>query len=112
MVSIAECIRDLREFKGSLFENQLSKGPVPPSGPSLCHNKLNPNRDSKEVDEESFDVLVVGFDGPLKFTGVVTTEEVDGGYESVIKEVVFLNLGVVEKDREQRCIQKSNDSRV
>ncbi|KAK7273811.1 hypothetical protein RIF29_14874 [Crotalaria pallida] len=46
MVSTTEGIRDLKDFK-SLFGSQLPKGPVPPSGPSLCHNKLSPYRDSK-----------------------------------------------------------------
>jgi hypothetical protein len=43
IVSRVECIRDFK----SLFENQLPKGPVPPSAPSECHNKLNPFRDNK-----------------------------------------------------------------
>ncbi|KAK7308728.1 hypothetical protein VNO77_42354 [Canavalia gladiata] len=46
MVSTGECIRDLRDFK-SLFESQLPKGAVPPSGPSQCHNKLSPYKHNK-----------------------------------------------------------------
>lgn len=45
VVSRVECIR-VRDFK-SLFENQLPKGPVPPSAPSQCHNKLSPFKDNK-----------------------------------------------------------------
>ncbi|XLU76383.1 hypothetical protein S245_035436 [Arachis hypogaea] len=41
MISRGESIRDLRNFKYT-FESQLPKGPVPPSGPSACHNKLGP----------------------------------------------------------------------
>lgn len=44
--SRSECMRDLRDFK-SLFESQLPKGPVPPSGPSQCHNKLSPYKYNK-----------------------------------------------------------------
>lgn len=43
IVSRVECVRDFK----SLFESQLPKGPVPPSGPSLCHNKLGPFKDNK-----------------------------------------------------------------
>lgn len=32
-----------KELK-SLFETKLTRGAVPPSGPSLCHNKLTPDR--------------------------------------------------------------------
>lgn len=31
----------------ALLENQLPRGPVPPSGPSPCHNKLDPFKESK-----------------------------------------------------------------
>ncbi|KAK7407652.1 hypothetical protein VNO78_09633 [Psophocarpus tetragonolobus] len=44
--SSGECLRDLRDFK-SLFESQLPKGPVPPSGPSQCHHKLSPYKYNK-----------------------------------------------------------------
>jgi len=44
--SRGECMRDLRDFK-STFESQLAKGPVPPSGPSQCHNNLSPYKDNK-----------------------------------------------------------------
>ncbi|KAH1233194.1 hypothetical protein GmHk_09G025694 [Glycine max] len=44
--STGECTRDLRDFE-SLFGSQLPKGPVPPSGPSSCHNKLSPYKYSK-----------------------------------------------------------------
>ncbi|KAG6715245.1 hypothetical protein I3842_05G241300 [Carya illinoinensis] len=39
-----QCIRSPKEtrwFK-SRFQSQLPRGPVPPSGPSPCHNKLSP----------------------------------------------------------------------
>lgn len=35
-----------RVFKTSL-EDQMPKGPVPPSGPSPCHNKLDPFKERK-----------------------------------------------------------------
>lgn len=38
-----ECMRVMKGFKNTLG-TQLPKGFVPPSGPSLCHNKLNPYR--------------------------------------------------------------------
>ncbi|XAR72259.1 hypothetical protein NMG60_11018840 [Bertholletia excelsa] len=34
------------DFK-KLFEDKLPRGPVPPSGPSVCHNKLDPYRQSQ-----------------------------------------------------------------
>lgn len=27
----------------NLLENRLPRGPVPPSGPSFCHNKIDPS---------------------------------------------------------------------
>jgi hypothetical protein len=41
--SMVQCIRAMnnKNFK-SAFEGQLPRGPVPPSGPSPCHNKLGP----------------------------------------------------------------------
>ncbi|KAK2996919.1 hypothetical protein RJ639_025235 [Escallonia herrerae] len=42
MASRGRCTRDLKDdgvFK-SVFQNQLPRGPVPPSMPSPCHNKL------------------------------------------------------------------------
>ncbi|KAE8022834.1 hypothetical protein FH972_008603 [Carpinus fangiana] len=41
--SMVQCIRAMskRNFK-SMFEGQLPRGLVPPSGPSPCHNKLSP----------------------------------------------------------------------
>lgn len=48
MASMGDCIRELKEwdFK-STFEGQLPRGPVPPSGPSPCHNKLSPYNQSE-----------------------------------------------------------------
>ncbi|KAK4371155.1 hypothetical protein RND71_010630 [Anisodus tanguticus] len=48
MVSRVESIRDI-EVKNyqSLLQNQLPRGLVPPSGPSPCHNKLDPFNQSK-----------------------------------------------------------------
>ncbi|KAJ7954216.1 Transmembrane protein [Quillaja saponaria] len=48
MVSTGECIRGTREFFKGTLDSQLPRGPVPPSGPSLCHNKLSPF-DRKEL---------------------------------------------------------------
>ncbi|KAK2981293.1 hypothetical protein RJ640_006994 [Escallonia rubra] len=48
MASTGQCTRDLKDdgvFK-SVFQNQLPRGPVPPSMPSPCHNKLDPYRQS------------------------------------------------------------------
>lgn len=44
MVSIrVESIRVMKEKDyQSLLQNQLPRGPVPPSDPSPCHNKLDP----------------------------------------------------------------------
>ncbi|OMO88080.1 hypothetical protein COLO4_20476 [Corchorus olitorius] len=40
------CIRQINKGVtknfGDMFEPQLPRGPVPPSGPSPCHNKLGP----------------------------------------------------------------------
>ncbi|GMN38732.1 hypothetical protein TIFTF001_007963 [Ficus carica] len=45
--SVVSCGRAMkgaeRDYK-SLMESMLPRGPVPPSGPSLCHNKLSPYR--------------------------------------------------------------------
>ncbi|PIN25993.1 hypothetical protein CDL12_01272 [Handroanthus impetiginosus] len=48
MASTGESARIMKDgvFQ-SLLENQLPRGPVPPSGPSLCHNKLNPLGENK-----------------------------------------------------------------
>ncbi|KAK4608672.1 hypothetical protein RGQ29_002184 [Quercus rubra] len=48
MASMGDCIRELKEwdFK-STFEGRLPRGPVPPSGPSPCHNKLSPDNQSE-----------------------------------------------------------------
>ncbi|PON98184.1 Transmembrane protein [Trema orientale] len=34
--------KEMRDQKKSLMESMLPRGPVPPSGPSPCHNKLSP----------------------------------------------------------------------
>ncbi|KAI5394432.1 hypothetical protein KIW84_061201 [Lathyrus oleraceus] len=39
-------VESIRDFK-SLFESRLPKGPVPPSAPSQCHNKVSPFEDDK-----------------------------------------------------------------
>ncbi|WVZ10785.1 hypothetical protein V8G54_015315 [Vigna mungo] len=63
-LSRGECMRELRDFK-STFESQLAKGPVPPSAPSQCHNKLGPYRDNKSSfqDEDSYVVVAHLHDG-------------------------------------------------
>ncbi|WRX16571.1 hypothetical protein QQP08_009058 [Theobroma cacao] len=43
--SMGGCIRPINKGTksfGHLFDTQLPRGPVPPSGPSPCHNKLDP----------------------------------------------------------------------
>ncbi|XVE74715.1 hypothetical protein DITRI_Ditri12bG0039700 [Diplodiscus trichospermus] len=43
--SIGGCIRPINKGTknfGHLFNTQLPRGPVPPSGPSPCHDKLDP----------------------------------------------------------------------
>ncbi|KAG5532211.1 hypothetical protein RHGRI_026738 [Rhododendron griersonianum] len=46
------CVRAMGErnrehyFK-AMFENRLPRGPVPPSDPSPCHNKLGPYQQSQ-----------------------------------------------------------------
>ncbi|XVF02832.1 hypothetical protein REPUB_Repub04eG0208200 [Reevesia pubescens] len=48
--SIGGCIRPINKGTnnfGHLFNTQLPRGPVPPSGPSPCHNKLDPYHHQK-----------------------------------------------------------------
>ncbi|KAL4281673.1 hypothetical protein GQ457_03G009710 [Hibiscus cannabinus] len=44
--SVGGCVRPIskgtRTSLGHLFNAQLPRGPVPPSGPSPCHEKLSP----------------------------------------------------------------------
>ncbi|KAE8716630.1 Detected protein of unknown function [Hibiscus syriacus] len=43
--SVGGCIRPINEGStslGHLYSAQLPRGPVPPSGPSPCHEKLGP----------------------------------------------------------------------
>ncbi|KAH6765328.1 hypothetical protein C2S51_016577 [Perilla frutescens var. frutescens] len=37
----------------NLLENRLPRGPVPPSGPSRCHNKLDPSAYEVATQEDS-----------------------------------------------------------
>ncbi|KAI4313800.1 hypothetical protein L6164_026751 [Bauhinia variegata] len=53
MAPRSESIRDFKGFKMTL-ESQLPKGPVPPSGPSLCHNKLSPYKYEHKGSSASF----------------------------------------------------------
>uniref|UniRef100_A0A2C9UGF2 Uncharacterized protein n=1 Tax=Manihot esculenta TaxID=3983 RepID=A0A2C9UGF2_MANES len=42
MASTAACARPLKVAElGFLLDNRLPRGPVPPSGPSPCHNKFS-----------------------------------------------------------------------
>ncbi|KAJ7943018.1 Transmembrane protein [Quillaja saponaria] len=43
MVSTGECIRAraTRDYFKRTLDSQLPRGPVPPSGPSPCHNKIS-----------------------------------------------------------------------
>lgn len=45
-INIVSSIRDIEE-KNYLLQNQLPRGPSPPSGPSPCHNKLDPFNKNK-----------------------------------------------------------------
>lgn len=56
VLSTCECIRDLRDYK-SLFESRLPKGPVPPSGPSLCHNKFSPYKHNKDSLQDDYYII-------------------------------------------------------
>ncbi|PIN09514.1 hypothetical protein CDL12_17904 [Handroanthus impetiginosus] len=49
MASRGESTRMMRDraILGSLLENRLPRGPVPPSGPSPCHNRLDPFKEGK-----------------------------------------------------------------
>ncbi|KAK8655631.1 hypothetical protein V6N13_108205 [Hibiscus sabdariffa] len=43
--SVGGCVRPISKGTtsfGHLFNTQLPRGPVPPSGPSPCHEKLGP----------------------------------------------------------------------
>lgn len=44
-IRVVESVRVMKQKLDyeKLLLNQLPRGPVPPSGPSLCHNKLDPN---------------------------------------------------------------------
>ncbi|EXC06049.1 hypothetical protein L484_009960 [Morus notabilis] len=47
----ASCGRAMRDRDyNSLMEGMLPRGPVPPSGPSLCHNRLTPFRQKQLED--------------------------------------------------------------
>ncbi|EEF36351.1 conserved hypothetical protein [Ricinus communis] len=44
MAAPGGCARPIKSVAAEyayLFENQLPRGPVPPSGPSKCHNKYS-----------------------------------------------------------------------
>ncbi|XAR52499.1 hypothetical protein NMG60_11020617 [Bertholletia excelsa] len=43
------CTRPVREkgWAERMFKSRLPRGPVPPSGPSPCHNRLSPYRQSQ-----------------------------------------------------------------
>lgn len=49
IASRVESIRDIKEknYQSYLLQNQLPRGPAPPSGPSPCHNKLDPFNQNK-----------------------------------------------------------------
>nr|QRG29088.1 IDL3 [Rosa x burboniana] len=51
MASVGSCSRPLKNLKEmeikSLMEAKLPRGPVPPSGPSRCHNKLSPTKNTQ-----------------------------------------------------------------
>ncbi|KAL6295174.1 hypothetical protein ACE6H2_003316 [Prunus campanulata] len=55
MASMGNCSRVLKEveFKRSI-QGMLPRGPVPPSGPSPCHNKLSPNRHTEQSYQEDY----------------------------------------------------------
>uniref|UniRef100_A0A2P2IYZ1 Uncharacterized protein n=1 Tax=Rhizophora mucronata TaxID=61149 RepID=A0A2P2IYZ1_RHIMU len=48
MASVGRCSRPMKGASFDyLLENRLPRGPVPPSGPSHCHNKLGPYKHSQ-----------------------------------------------------------------
>ncbi|KAK4430294.1 hypothetical protein Salat_1330100 [Sesamum alatum] len=47
MGSVGESTRTMKSrVYASLIEQRLPRGPVPPSAPSFCHNRLNPLSES------------------------------------------------------------------
>lgn len=51
MASVGSCSRPLKNLKEMevkrLTGAKLPRGPVPPSGPSVCHNKLSPTKNTQ-----------------------------------------------------------------
>lgn len=48
-ILMVSSIRDIekKNYQSHLLQNQLPRGPVPPSGPSPCHNKFDPFKQNK-----------------------------------------------------------------
>ncbi|KAI8022246.1 hypothetical protein LOK49_LG03G00918 [Camellia lanceoleosa] len=56
LASRGECARAIKESRDlkSLYENEFPREPVPPSGPSPCHNSLGPYQHNQLSNPQSY----------------------------------------------------------